>query len=581
MQLPCSEFFSTSIHSIDSIESSPHRPDRVVRMLLATIVSVALMALAGCGQRVDDLESASTKITDLVQGIKPDMRENQYLANIKLNQTTLVSLLPDLSEYPIVYGERDTAQTEVVEIFTSSEKAGRGRDGFYVELADAFNQQRYPLSHGKRASIAIRKIASGLGTQFMLANRYMPDAFSPSNSLWGKMLNANGVNVELVAERTAPNTAGIVVKKSRFNDITTDKKLDLEKLLTNVSNGSFAMGYTNPYQSSTGLNFLLTVLHSFAKGNESEMLSPAVASAFEAFQSGVPFVAQTTLQMRDAAQGSGVLDAMVMEHQSWVNVTGMNDYRFIPFGIRHDSPLYATPEANKEEREVLDLFAQFIDKQQRAVKNFGFGQNLEYQDAYTLDDVSIIGSSQKLWKQKKSGGRPIAAMFVADVSGSMEGVRIDNLKKALIESADLINANNAIGLVSYHERVNVDLFVRPFNVQQKALFIGAVERLTTGGKTATNDAVVVAAQQLLEFSQSNPDHKLLVFVLSDGRTNRGLEFDTVSKALEFSNIPIHTIAYEMSSEHLKLLASLGEGAYIESSTGSASYRIGNLLNSEM
>ncbi len=543
---------------------------------------IAAGVLVACDKPVNDAASAAEKINGLVADtVKPSYVENQYRANISLTQTNLLSMLPDLAEYPIIIGERDSSAVESVEIFTSSEKAGRGRDGFYVELADAFNQQRYQLENGKRASIAIRKIASGLGAQFMLANRYIPDAFSPSNSLWGSMLDAAGIEVDVIASRTAPNTAGIVVKKSKFDEITTDGKLDVSKLLTNVSNGSFAMGYTNPYQSSTGLNFLLTILKSFADGDESQMLSPDVASAFEVFQAGVPFVAQTTLQMRDAAQGSGVLDAMVMEHQSWVNVTGMKDYRFVPFGIRHDSPLFATPEANDAEREVLKLFAQFIEKQQNVVDNFGFGNNPDYTDAYQIQDNTIIAQAQKIWKQKKSGGRPIAAMFVADISGSMEGSRIRNLQTALIESADLISANNAIGLVTYNESVNVDLYIRPFNVQQKALFIGAVERLTTGGKTATNDAVLVAVNRLLEFKKTNPQHKLLVFLLSDGETNRGMEFSDVSKALEFSSIPVHSIAYEITSEHLKQLASLAEGAYIESSAGSASYRIGNLLNSEM
>ena len=424
-------------------------------------------------------------------------------------------------------------------------------------------------------------MASGLGAQFMLARRYTPDAYSPSNFLWGEMLNASGIRMETIAEQTAPNTAGIIVKKSKIDQITTGGKLDIAKLLTNVSSGQFAMGYTNPYQSSTGLNFLLTVLNSFAEGDESQMLSPDVASAFEAFQAGVPFVAQNTLQMRDAAQGSGVLDALVMENQSWVNVTGMDDYEFVPFGVRHDSPLYATPEADPAEREVLQLFAKFIRSQRSVAENFGFGRNSKYTDAYQLEDGSLIGQAQKLWKQKKSGGRPIAAVFVADVSGSMEGIRIRNLKEALIESADLISSTNAIGLVSYSEQVNVDLYIRPFDVQQKALFSGAVGRLTTGGKTATNDAVMVAANQLLEYGKQHPDHKKVIFLLSDGETNRGMEFQTVEKALEWSGIPVHAIAYELSSEHLKALAALAEGAYVESSAGSASYRIGNLLNSEM
>ena len=354
------------------------------RSIVGFISSAMLLTmLHGCETQIDSPEKAAAEIDDLVNNtVVPSFRENQVRANIQLTQTNLLSMLPDLDEYPTSLNARDDSRTETVEIFTSSEKAGIGRDGFYIELAEAFNRQLNTISNGKQAHIVIRKIASGLGAQFMLARRYIPDAYSPSNPLWSKLLDANGIRMETIAEVTAPNTAGIIVKKSKKDLITTEGKLDIAKLLTSVSDGSFAMGYTNPYQSSTGLNFLLTVLNSFAEGDETQMLSPDVASAFEAFQAGVPFVAQNTLQMRDAAQGSGVLDALVMEHQSWVNVTGMNDYEFIPFGVRHDSPLYATPEADSQEREVLKLFAKFVESQQSVVANFGFGRQLNYKNAY-------------------------------------------------------------------------------------------------------------------------------------------------------------------------------------------------------
>ncbi len=551
------------------------------------ILLIGLMTLvisvSGCKPKIDSRESANEAIVKMVSDtVKPTTRENQSRANISLSDTNLLSLLPDLNEYPIVVGARDSSRVESVEIFTSSEKAGKERDGFYLALADAFNQQRYEVSNGKQAVVSIRKIASGLGASFMLAGAYTPDAFSPSNSLWGDMLASAGIDMKTVAEVTAPNTAGIVVKKDRIDKITTNGVLDIPKLLTNVTNGDFAMGYTNPYQSSTGLNFLVTILGAFAEGDETQMLSPDVASAFEAFQTGVPFVAQTTLQMRDAAQNSGVLDAMVMEHQTWVNVRGMSDYTFIPFGIRHDSPLYATPEADANELEVLNLFAEFIEQHQDEVERFGFGQQGDYQSAYAIQDGSVLAQAQKLWKLRKTGGRSVAAIFVADVSGSMDdGARLVNLKKALVESADLISSSNSIGLVTFNEYVNVDLPVREFDVQQKSLFVGAVQRLSAGGRTATNDGVLVAAKLLNEYSQNHPDHKLIIFVLSDGERNRGYDLPSVEKALEWSGIPVHSIAYDIQSEELRALSRLAEGAYIESSSTSASYRIGNLLNSEM
>ena len=553
------------------------------RSLFGAATLGAVLLLTACGEApIETTEAARANVKKLTEEqIRPTRQENRVRANIELTATNLLSLLPDIEEYPITVESFDSQTVEAVEIFTSSEKSGKGTDGLYNELAEKFNAQRVKISNGKTAAIAIRKMPSGLGAQFIIAGQNVPDAFSPSNKLWGKMIEAQGIEVDEISQQTAPNTAGIVVKKSKTDLITTDGALDLQKLLTEVTSGDFAMGYTNPYQSSTGLNFLMMVLHSFAQGDESQFLSPDVASAFEAFQLGVPFVAQNTLQMRDAAVGSGVLDALVMEHQTWVNVTGMADYEFIPFGVRHDSPLYALPQADEAEREVLTKFNEFLEANIGNIENYGFGKNADYASSYDIADGSLVQQAQKLWKDKKSGGRPIAAMFVADVSGSMDGSRIKELKKALIESSDLISASNAIGLVSYNSAVNVDLNVRPFNLQQKSLFIGAVDNLVAGGGTATNNAVVVAANELLNFSAANPDHKLVIFVLSDGETNEGLEFNSVKDTLKYTRIPIHTIAYELTSDHLKSMAGLVEAAYIESSVGSASYRIGNLLNSEM
>ena len=93
--------------------------------------------------------------------------------------------------------------------------------------------------------------------------------------------------------------------------------------------------------------------------------------------------------------------------------------------------------------------------------------------------------------------------------------------------------------------------------------------------------MLVAAKLLNEYRQQNPDHKPVIFVLSDGERNRGLDLESVETALEWSGIPVHSIAYEVTSDELKSLSALAEGAYIESSADSASYRIGNLLNSEM
>ena len=224
-------------------------------LLMSTLfVSACLLSACGPGE-IETREQAIERLNELVsKSVEPSRRENTRRANISLSQTNLLSMLPGISEYPMTLDARDSTRSEAVEIFTSSEKSGQGRDGFYLELAKQFNDQGFQISNGKRAQIAIRKIASGLGAQFILAQRYTPDAFSPSNQLWGDMLQAQGIPLTTMAEVTAPNTAGVIVRSSKKSMITTDNQLDVQKLLTAVTGGSFAMGYTNPYQSSTGLN---------------------------------------------------------------------------------------------------------------------------------------------------------------------------------------------------------------------------------------------------------------------------------------------------------------------------------------
>ncbi len=547
-------------------------------------LAVTLPLLTGCfdSNNVKNFDEAEARLSDLVENsVQPSRIENQYRANIQLSATNLLELLPDINEYGMAVDVRDSSQVEAVEIFTSSEKAGTGVDGIYADLANQFNAQRMKLPNGKTGQIAIRKIASGAAASFLLANQNVPDAYSPSNLLWGQMLASQGVALTQIAEATAPNVAGVVVQKKKAEQITTNGDLDVQKLLTAVTSGQFAMGYTNPYQSSTGLNFLLTVLETFAQGKEGQMLDPDVASAFEAFQRGIPFVAQNTLQMREATVNSGVLDAFVMEYQTFVNAKGLGAYEFIPFGVRHDSPLYATAQADDNERLVLEAFAQFMEANKRVAKDYGFNANTSYQSAYDLTDGAVILSAQRLWKDKKSGGRPIAAMFVADVSGSMDGDRIRALKVALNESANFVSTRNSIGLVTFNDQVNVDLPIREFDLQQKSQFLGSVERMSAGGGTATNDAILVAAYELLNFAKTHPEHKLTIFVLSDGETRNGLELAKVEKIIQMLHIPVHSIAYGFESADLKTISSLVEASYTESSTGSAAYQIGNLLNAQM
>ena len=96
--------------------------------------------------------------------------------------------------------------------------------------------------------------------------------------------------------------------------------------------------------------------------DSSNILGEKAVQGFEKFQANVPFIASTTLQMRDAAK-SGMLDAFVLEYQTYVNAPDLkSSYVFTPFGVRHDSPLYALGDLPQEKLDIIKKFAEFVEQ---------------------------------------------------------------------------------------------------------------------------------------------------------------------------------------------------------------------------
>ncbi len=531
-------------------------------------------------------EQAVAGLQDLLKNIRWTENYVQRKAKIQLGQKKdLKKSLPDISRYELVVNPPSSGNDVIVEIFVSTEKSGSGTDGIMVEIANDFNSSNQILENGKTAKVAIRKIASGMGYEYIASKKYIPRAFSPSNHLWIQMVAASGVKVTPVSESLVGNIAGVVLKESVAQRLKAGYgKLNVKNIIDAVVQGKLVMGYTNPFASSTGLNFLVSVLQTFAGGDPGKMLSPEVVSSFESFQQGVPFVALTTLQLRESVRNDGSLEAFVMEYQTFYNTPVLKSgYAFIPFGIKHDNPLYATGQVSPEEMEVLKLFAKFTEKKKykKLARKYGFNPPLKYASPFKIPPGDILVRAQQIWKEKKDAGRPVAAVFLCDISGSMRGMRLSRLKKALIAGSEFIAPENSIGIVLFNHRVNVSLPIKKFDLAQKAAFHAAVQDMYADGKTAMYDGVAVSLSMLIKEKEKNSRVKPILFVLTDGETNTGLNFYDVEDVIAGLGIPIYTIGYEANIGELKRLSSLVEAASLNADEGEIEYKIGSLLNAQM
>jgi len=550
----------------------------VIAVLVFGLVYVGINLTSNLGKTKSQVtvEDADKKLDKLYKNVSVSYSE-PIKGQIDLDPASIGDSLPDISKFPI--SVNNTTES-FVEIFSSIEKSGTGIDGWLNEVAEEFNKAGIQVD-GKPVSVKIRNIASGTAADYIRSGKYVPDGFTPSNELWGEMVKADGIAAELVSKRLVGNVTGIVTSKAKY-DALIDKygALNVKTITDAIADNELSMGYTDPFASSTGLNFLVTALQTF---DSSDLLGEKAVQGFERFQANVPFIASTTLQMREAAK-TGMLDAFVLEYQTFVNAADLKSgYVFTPFGVRHDSPLYALGDLPQYKREILKKFAEFTvqDKYQRLGAEKGFNGLEEYHSEMAVVDGGTISAAQKLWKEKKNGSKPVAAVFVTDVSGSMDGERLNRLKESLIKGQKYLGKDNSIGLVSYSNNVTVNLPIAKYDTNQQSMFVGAVGSLQAGGGTATFDGIVVAMKMLQEEMANNPDVKPIIFVLSDGETNEGHSLKDIRGLIETYKIPIYTIGYNANIEALKSISSINEAASINADTDDVVYKISNLLNAQM
>lgn len=515
---------------------------------------------------------------------------SKYLSKIKISGAEKVkgtvdysdnaaSNLPNIdSKYPLTvlgYGDVD------IEIFSTSEKAGKANNGWLNEIAEEFNRSGAKLSDGRTVSVSVRSIPSGASSDYICNNVYVPQAYTPSNELFGALAMQNGADLEVVVPSLVSNTAGIALSKSVDSVIESNYgEINFENVVSAVVDGKIQMGYTYPYTSATGLNFLVNSLQYF---DSNDMLSADSIAKFQQLQKSIPFVCYTTDQMVNAMQ-SGTLQAGVTEYQAYINSPVLkSSYDFVPFGYKHSNPLYSVGKLDQAQKSALDLFVDYAmsDDCQKKAKDYGFDPD----ESFNYNTKSISGAdlinAQQIWKQEKDSGTPTIALFIADVSGSMNGDPINRLKQSLLEASKNIKTDNYVGLLSYSDNVKVNLDIEQFDLEQRSYFAGAVEGMRAGGNTASYDALLVGIDMINKKKADLPEAKTMIFLLSDGMCNKGVHYEETAELVEHYGIPIYTIGYNENIDKLKELSTINEAVYIDADSDDVVYELSALFNAQM
>ena len=554
---------------------------KVLALVLALILSLSLFS--GCQDpgtpgdniKVIPYEDAVKEMDALLTNVK--VRTGNAPIDISYDDVSVQDALADISTFPLTV--QGNGQINI-EIAADTEMSSDAPDDWMNVLARQFNKENHEYN-GKKVTVSVRQITGGEVVTYMRAGAYRPDLYVPSHAGWGKMLDASGIETVTLCDRLLGNTAGILISDKVYDDfIAKYQEATIKTVVEATINGDLTFAYTNPYTSSTGLNMLTMILKAFDPANP---LSEQASSKLIEYQKTAPPPAYTTAVMKNKA-AKGIINAMVMEEQAYVLTKELSSYIYIPAGIRHDHPVFSFDYVSQEKQEAARLFIDYCltDKAQQLGYEKGFNRHNEYPGEEPGLDGHGYLEAQALWKQNKNGGRPVIAVFVADVSGSMNGSSLNSLKQSLVATAPYIGSENYIGLISYSDDVTVNLPIDEFSPTQQAKFTGAVKALSAGGSTATYDATLQALKMLLEKQQEVPDAKLMLFVLTDGAQNVGTNYKRIRSIVKSLQIPVYTIAYNTeSTDDMKELSEMNEAAPLEASTQDIVNQLRNLFNTQL
>ena len=544
---------------------------RVVALLLIMVMTVITLSScrnnsgsngnSGGSQRTLSYNNARSELAVLAENVRPATLpvrlDPNEMFDLDLSHDTLS--LPDISEYPFVV---NPTTPSYITVYSANQEI--------IRAANEFNGAEISLGGGS-VSVGVRAIDSALGTNFILSGKYTPDLLIPASEIYGEMLSYGSTAINQIAETTVRGVSGVVVLDN------TDAE-SFSELVRQVHSGELSIGYINPLQDPDGLNFILSVLSEF---DRAQPLGETAVEGLRQLQNNITLIANDSAQLKGSFL-RGILDGYVLDYSAYKSTPEYaSGYKFIPFGIAQNNPIYSIGVLTPIKNQIAERFIEYC-------KNAGAGAG----DSITSDYTSTVainsivaGGLHSTYRSVRGGSSNITAIFIADISGSMSGTPLLRLKTGLRGAINSIDPNNNIGLVTFADKVNIAVPIATFDGKQQSYFSNAISNMTDGGKTAMYDALAVALQMMLEFQDINPDTKPVIFVLTDGDSNVGLEYSRMDPIIAALKIPIYTIGYEsetnsLNTDILEQLAAINEASYIDAGTDNITYILSSLLSSQ-
>lgn len=407
------------------------------------------------------------------------------------------------------------------------------------------------------------------------ANVEKPTIFAPSVSHWPALVNYQAGREVFALNECRPTALAPVViaiwesRLAALQKANGGQPVGWEDLLAvlKADNGwadygftgrqTVYYGHTNPYVSSTGLSTLIAEFYASARYQAGQAdlrrLTPElvrdqkVQAGVREIEEMIKHYSERTTEFKEyIAQGPDYVDFVALEENDLIYINqGKTEYKppeklvaLYPkegsFWHEHPFCVPNTDWVSTEQRAAATLFTDFIRSSeiQKSVMAAGFRPvdlKIKLADPFikelgvdplqpttTIDvpSTETIAAIQTSWQYVK---KQADIALVIDISGSMEGDKIDQARKAAQRFLDLLPPQNRLTLITFNDTIVQQNELAPFE-QVEATVRAQVDGIVAGGGTALYDAVAAAADLLDQAAAQDGGNRIrAIVVLSDGQ----------------------------------------------------------------
>lgn len=461
------------------------------------------------------------------------------------------------------------------------------KDGWLTERISAFNNANVKVGNQPIFVEGINK-SSGAARTELKNGQLTTTIWSPSASTWLEVLKQESGRTDIaVSSRPLVLTPVVIGMWKPMAEAlgwpnTPIGWDDLLKLTNEPEGwgayghsewGRFSWGHTDPEISTTALSTLLAELHA-SVGTQRELTvadvqRPESQQFIRDLGKSIKHYGYNTLVFSDNMQkfGMSYISALPMEEITLIDFNKNKNPQVPLVAIYpkdgtfwHDNPFIIMSSASTEERQAADQFYDFLlnDESQKAALNIGFRpvntnvpigdpisaafgvQAQGVQNVLPKPSAEVIVAAKNVWAQNR---KRADIVLLVDVSGSMEGDKIEQVKAGLESFLARILPEDRVSLVTFDSTARV--VVPPAPLSENRITLGdAIQGLRAEGKTAIWDGLITAKQVIDELPRSEDERIKAIVLLSDGEdTASTFSMEQVRSEYNETGISIFPVAY--------------------------------------